>query len=202
MLLYRAPGIRLTEKDRYRIMYEARAEPALSTRHTLVISYNVNSLAVTAGCVPLTAFTNAVIQPRFIAVPRAVFGGATYGSARDATVAVAPRDDPPAAGRHDPRWFDSWKYSGGCPPLHAVRNIAVTRTKDSILVRWRASGPGVRYRVYLCSPGSTYVLLRIARTSSVTLRELTGGSRYQVLIVPENIDHRKGPGTSITIKAR
>jgi len=202
VLLYRAPGIRLTEKDRYRIMYEARAEPALSTRHTLVISYNVNSLAVTAGCVPLTAFTNAVIQPRFIAAPARSLAALHMG---------APEMPPWPSPRATIRLLragmtrdgsTSWKYSGGCPPLHAVRNIAVTRTKDSILVRWRASGPGVRYRVYLCSPGSTYVLLRIARTSSVTLRELTGGSRYQVLIVPENIDHRKGPGTSITIKAR
>ena len=202
VLLYRAPGIRLTEADRYQIMYEARAEPALSSRHTLVISYNVNSLAVTAGCIPITAFTNAVIQPRFIGVPRAVFGAAPSGTTRLATAAVDSHEDPPAASKHDPRWFDRWKYSGGCPPLHAVRNIAVTHTKGSILVRWRASGPGVRYRVYLRSPGSRYVLLRITRTSSVALRKLVRGSRYQVLIVPENIDHRKGPGASITIKAR
>jgi len=202
VMLYRAPGVGLTEADRYQIMYEARAEPALSSRHTLVISYNVNSLAVTAGCIPLTAFTNAVIQPRFIAVPRAVFGAATSGRTRIATAAAGPHEDFPGASKHDPRWFDRWKYSGGCPPLHAVRNIAVTRTKDSILVRWRASGPGVRYRVYLRSPGSKYVLLRIVKASRVTLRELTSRSRYRVLIIPENIDHRKGPGTSITIKAR
>ena len=55
-------------------MYEARAEPALSTADTLVISYNVNSEAVTTGCVPMSAFTNTVILPRFIAVPLAAFG--------------------------------------------------------------------------------------------------------------------------------
>ncbi|MGN6795135.1 MAG: hypothetical protein ACTHJW_22340 [Streptosporangiaceae bacterium] len=117
VLLYRAPGIGLSEKDRFQIMYEAKAEPALSTKHTLVISYNVNSLAVTAECVPLTSFTNTVIQPRFIAVPRAVFGGANSGRARRAILAVAPRNDPPAARghEHEPRWFDSWKYPGGCP---------------------------------------------------------------------------------------
>lgn len=201
VLLYRAPGIGLTEADRYQIMYEARVEPALSSKHTLMISYNVNSLAVTAGCMPLTSFTNAVIQPRFIAVPRAVFGAATSGTTRLAAATVDPREDLPDASEHDPRWFDRWKYSGGCPPLHAVRNIAVTRINHSILVRWRAAGPGVRYRVYLRSPGRRYVLRGVARTSSVTLRELTRGRRYQVLIVPENIDNRKGPGTSITITA-
>lgn len=46
-LLYRDPTIGLHAADDYRIMYEARAEPALSTQDTLVISYNVNSEAVT-----------------------------------------------------------------------------------------------------------------------------------------------------------
>jgi len=116
VLLYRAPGIGLTQRDRYQIMYEARAEPALSTRHTLVISYNVNSLAVTAECVSITSFTNTVIQPRFIAVPRSVFARGASGRARGAA-AVAAQPDPPAAGTRDRRWFDSWKYSGGCPRM-------------------------------------------------------------------------------------
>jgi len=201
LVLYRAPGIGLTQADRYQIMYEARAEPALSSGHTLVISYNVNSLAVTAGCIPLTAFTNAVPQPRFIAVPRAAFAAATSGRTGRVIASANPHEAAPIFGKHDPRWFNSWKYSGGCPPLQAVRNIAVRRAKHSVTVRWRAAGPGVRYRIYLRSPGSTYVLLRIARTSSVTLRQLAGGSRYQVQIVPET-NHRKGPGTSITIKAK
>jgi hypothetical protein len=201
IVLYRAPGIGLTEADRYQIMYEAKAEPALSSRQTLVISYNVNSLAVTAGCIPLTAFTNAVPQPRFIAVHRAVFGAATPSTTQLVSAAVDPHEARPVAGKYDPRWFDSWKYSDGCPPLRAVRNLAVSHTKGSVTVRWRAAGPGVRYRVYLRSAGGSYALLRIARTSSVTLRELTRGGRYQVLIVPET-NHRKGPGTSIIVKAR
>jgi hypothetical protein len=150
LLLYRAPGIGLTQADHYQIMYEVRAEPALSSSHTLVISYNVNSLAVTAGCMPLTAFTNAVPQPRFIAVSRSVFATPS-GPTRLVTAAAGPHQAPAIAGTHDPRWFDSWKYSGGCPPLRAVRNVAITRTRHSVIVRWRAAGPGVRYRVYLRS---------------------------------------------------
>lgn len=69
IVLYRAPGIGLTAADHYQVMYEARAEPALSTKRTLMISYNVNSLAVTAGCLPLSDFTNEAIQPHFFAVP-------------------------------------------------------------------------------------------------------------------------------------
>ena len=116
LLLYRAPGIGLTQRDRYQIMYEARAEPALSTKHTLMISYNVNSLAVTDSCVSITDFTNTVIQPRFIAVPRSVFHGAGLWSVPGTPAVAASPDDPPATGGHIGRWFDSWKYPGGCPP--------------------------------------------------------------------------------------
>jgi hypothetical protein len=202
VVLYRAPGIGLTDADRYQIMYEARVEPALSSNHTLMISYNVNTLAVTAGCMPLTSFTNVVIQPRFIAVPRTVFRAAASGTTRLAAAGVDPREDLPAASKNDPRWFDSWKYPGGRPPLRAPPSVAVSRTNHSSLVRWRAAGPGVRYRAYLRSPGSRYVLLSMASTSSVMLRQLTRGRRYQVLIIPENSDNREGPGTSITIRDR
>jgi len=124
--LYRAPGIGLTERDRYQIMYEARAEPALSDRHTLVISYNVNSLAVTAACVSITSFTNTVIQPRFIGVPRSVFARSAYERPRG-IAAVASRGDPPAAGTRDRRWFDSWKYSGGCPRMTSSGSLHSAR---------------------------------------------------------------------------
>ena len=76
VVLYRNPAIGLDAAHDYRIMYEARAEPALSTRDSLMISYNVNSEAVTTGCVPMSAFTNTVTQPRFISVPLAAFGTA------------------------------------------------------------------------------------------------------------------------------
>src|SRR5258708_35168732 len=102
-------------------MYEARAEPALSTKRALVISYNVNSLAVTAGCIPLSAFTNAVIQPRFIAIPRAVFGATAPGTVRPAAAAADPAGYPLAASRHGPRSVDSWTDYGGRPPLRAGR---------------------------------------------------------------------------------
>ncbi len=199
IVLYRAPGIGLTAADRYQIMYEARAEPALSTGRTLMISYNVNSLAVTAGCLPLSAFTNTVIQPRFIAVPRAVFG-ASSRPARPAVAAAGLAGYPPAGGRHRPRWFDTWDYRGGCPPLRAVRHISVSRTRDRIRVRWQNSGPGVRYQIFLHTPSGNYILIRTASTPSVTLSDLIQGGRYHVLIVPVNARHRTGPGTAVAVR--
>lgn len=197
-LLYRAPGLGLTAADHYQVLYQAQAEPALSTKRTLMISYNVNSLAVTAGCLPLSDFTNAAIQPRFIAVPRAAFGDAS-GSASPVTTADEPAGYRPAAGRRDPTWFDSWNYRGGCPPMHAVRHISATRTRNRIKVRWQSLGPGVRYQIYLRGPGSGYILVRTTRAASVTLSNLTPGSHYRVLIVPENNRRRSGQGAAIDV---
>ena len=107
VLLYRNPAIGLDAAHDYRIMYEARAEPALSTRHTLVISYNVNSEAVTTGCVPMSAFTNTVTQPRFISVPLAAFD-AGAGPAR-------PRPGRPARRRTTRASCRGTRPSGSAP---------------------------------------------------------------------------------------
>lgn len=198
ILLYRANGLGLTAADHYQIMYQAQAEPALSTRHTLTISYNVNSLAVTAGCLPLSDFTNEAIQPRFIAVPRAVFG-AGAGSAGPLTATAGPAGYRPPAGQRDPKWFDSWNYRGGCPPMHAVRHITVTHAGGKIKLRWRTLGPGVRYQIYLRGPGGRYILVRTAGTARVTLSYLVPGSRYEVLVVPENRRQWTGRGRKVVI---
>jgi hypothetical protein len=199
IVLYSAPGIGLTATDHYQIMYLVQAEPTISTKRTLLISYNVTSLAVTAGCVPLSAFTNAAIQPRFVAVPWADFG-ATPGQARP-TATAGPSAYPLTAGTPDPHWYDSWTYRGGCPPLQAVGDLSVTHAKDLIRISWHAAGPGVKYQIYLRSPGTSYVLLRTVHTSSVTLRNLNHGIKYQVLIIEENTRKRTGPATSITVAA-
>lgn len=194
-LLYRAPGTGLTGADAYQIAYEARAEPALSTKRTLMISYNVNSLAVTAGCLPLSDFTNAAIQPRFFAVPRSAFGA----SAGPVMAADGPAGYRPTTVQRDPTWFDSWNYRGGCPPLHSVRHISVTRTSNRIKLHWQSLGPGVRYQIYLRGPGGGYILVRTTTAASVTLSNLTPGSRYRVLIVPENSRQRSGHGAAVNV---
>jgi hypothetical protein len=116
IVLYRAPGIGLSAANDYRIMYEARAEPALSTSQTLVISYNVNSEAVTAGCLSMSHYTNAMTQPRFIAVPMSDFGPAGRGGGTGPAPGAPPRY--PAVTQQDPaQWFSAWSFPGGCPPV-------------------------------------------------------------------------------------
>jgi hypothetical protein len=92
IVLYRDPGIGLDPAHDFRLMYEARAELAVSTSTELVISYNVNSTGITTGCVPMSWFTNTVTQPRFVAVPLALLSG-NGGPAGTAAAA-----DTPAAG--------------------------------------------------------------------------------------------------------
>jgi hypothetical protein len=202
ILLYRAPGIGLTAADGYRIMYAAQAEPAVSDKSTLVISYNVNSLAVTAGCVSLSSFTNAVIQPRFIAVPRSVFSATRHAIASRAVVSSAPAANPTTVSKHPTQWFESWAYPHDCPPVPAVRGIWVTHASGAVRVRWPASGIGVQYRVYLREPGRRYTLLQTVRTPEITLPHLTPGSKYQVLVVPQNARHGSGPGATVTVAVR
>ena len=108
-LLYRDPAIGLDAAHEYRIMYEARVEPALSTPATLVISYNTNSEAVTAGCVPMSQFTNTVTLPRFITVPLTAFGPGAKTPAKP--TATADRSDYPPIVPQDPsQWFEAWDH--------------------------------------------------------------------------------------------
>ena len=117
VLLYRNPAIGLDAAHDYRIMYEARAEPALSTRDSLVISYNVNSEAVTTGCVPMSAFTNTLTLPRFVAVPMSALGD---GAGARATQARSGAPGYAQIVRQNPsQWFDAWSYADGCPPVPA-----------------------------------------------------------------------------------
>jgi hypothetical protein len=200
ILLYRSPDIGLDQAHDYRIMYEARAEPALSTAKTLVISYNVNSAAVTTGCVPLSAYTNTITQPRFIAVPRAAFSAAQPGSLRQYRVVAGPSPYP-AITRKDPgRWFNGWAYPGGCPPVPAVLDIGAQQINGSLWLEWPNLGSGLRYRVYLRRAGhSRYTLAHTVSSPGATIAGLTRGQTYQIRVVAVNLKQHTGPGAVATV---
>jgi len=203
VLVYRSPDVGLDAAHDYRIMYEARAEPALSTRRALVISYNVNSVAVTAGCLPLSAFTNTITQPRFIAVPRAAFSGAAPGTASRYRVTAGPSAYSAIVSQNGSKWFNAWAYPGGCPPVPAVADVAAQQSGGSVWLEWPTAGLGVRYRVYMrLLGGAPYVLVRTLHTPGTTLSGLNRGSTYQVRIVPVNVKDRVGRGSATTVKVR
>ena len=194
--LYHARGIGLSAADNYQIMYSVQAEPALSSRSRLVISYSVNSLAVDAGCVSIAMVTNAIIQPRFVAVPRSVFAAAARGRYEHVRAVAGPVRYPAIVASQPGRWYDAWAYRHGCPPVPAVRFVSVRRTGTAVRVRWPSVGIDVRYRVELTATGPTADLRRVVLATTVTFRHLTPGRTYVVRVIPENRDRRAGPGAS------
>jgi hypothetical protein len=195
-VLYQDPSIGLDVSHDYRIMYEARAEPALSTPHTLVISYNVNSEAVTTGCVPMSAFTNTVTLPRFIAVPLAAFGG---NAGTQVSSASSGAQDYPQIVRRDPsQWFDALDYPDGCPPVPGLASAHARPGTGKVTLTWADAGLGVRYRVYLQGPGeSGETPVTTAHADSATITGLRPGG-YQATVVPVNFKQQTGPGTGVT----
>jgi hypothetical protein len=195
MVLYRNPDVGIDAAHNYMIMYEARAEPALSTSHTLVISYNVNSIGVTVGCVPVSAFTNTVTQPRFINVPMTLFGGARGPGA---AVQVGASGYPRVAAQDPAQWFNGWDYPGGCPPVPAVTRVQARPQPGAVTLSWPDAGLGVRYQVFVQVPGAAgNVRTTTVRSNSATLSGLRAGT-YLARVVPANLKQHTGPAAQVT----
>jgi hypothetical protein len=198
IVLYRDAGIGLNAAHDFRIMYEARVVPAVSTSQSLVIAYNVNSIGNTAGCIPMSWFSNTVTLPRFLSVPVAMFGAAGGSAGRgsgDVTVATGPPDYPRVAARDPSQWSDEWDYTDGCPPVPGVRSVRARPRAGAVALSWPDAGLGVGYRIYLRPPGATgyvlqstvrFVLSTTARTISVTLSGLAPG-KYLARVAPINL---------------
>ena len=195
-LLYRDPAIGLDAAHDYRILYEARAEPALSTRNTLVISYNVNSEAVTTGCVPMSAFTNTLTLPRFVAVPMAAFGdgaGARASQARSGAPGY-----PQIVQQNPSQWFDAWSYQDGCPPVPALTSVRARPAAGRVTLSWPDAGLRLRYHVFLGGPGeSGGTPVKITQKTGATITGLRPGD-YQATVVPVNFKKQTGRGAEVT----
>ena len=200
ILVYRSPDIGLDQAHDYRIMYEARVEPALSTPQNLIISYNVNSEAVTTGCVPMSVYTNTITQPRFIAVPRAAFSAVHAGSVGGLRVVAGSSPYPSIARKNPAQWFDGWAYKGGCPPVPAVPNVAIQQDKGTLRLEWPNMGLGLRYEVYVRRLGDPRSMLaRTVSSPGATLSGLSRGATYQIRVVALNFKWRTGPATVATV---
>jgi hypothetical protein len=171
-------------------MYEARAEPALSTRDSLVISYNVNSEAVTTGCVPMSAFTNTVTQPRFVTVPLAAFAPGAGAGAAPVQAASAVSRYPRVVPQHPSQWFNSWSYPDGCPPVPGLTAVHASLGADKVTLSWPDAGLGVRYRVYVQGPTDVPAVTAYGDSTSVAHLEPGG---YLARVVPVNA--RQATGT-------
>ena len=195
-LLYRDPAIGLDAAHDYRILYEARAEPALSTRNSLVISYNVNSEAVTAGCVPMSAFTNTLTLPRFVAVPMSALGD---GAGAHATQARSGAPGYAQIVQQNPsQWFDAWSYSDGCPPVPALASVRARPAAGRVTLSWAGVGLRMRYRVSLQGPGEPGAApVKNTQKNSATITGLQPGD-YQATVVPVNFKQQTGRAAEVT----
>ena len=198
IVLYADPGIGIDAAHDYRIMYEARVEPAFSSGSALVISYNVNSIANTTGCVPMYWFTNTVLIPRFISVPLAMLSPRPDRQAD--TVLTGPSDYPRIVPRDPAQWFNEWDYSSGCPPIPAITRIQAQPRAGGVTLSWPNAGIGLGYQVSVYPPGATGstrsttvspVLSTTPPTITVTFSGLPPGS-YVARIVPVNSKQHTG----------
>lgn len=199
--LFRAPEVGRDAAHDFRMIYEARLIPALSTRDRLVIGYSVNSSGVSAGCRNLVTYTDKIYRPRFITVPRSVF---TTGRVGDRGVGYDPRQVSNAARRYHGPWHDTWS-GRACPKLKRIVYIGAQPGQDgSITLSWPGVGLDVWYRVYVRDrQGHGWGPYRRAGQTfnpSITLTGYKRGSTHQWKVVPMNVRNQKGPPVTIRQK--
>jgi hypothetical protein len=218
LVLYSDPGIGLNAAHDYRIMYEARAETAVSPRGSLVISYNMNSTAISAGCTPMSWFTDAVTRPRFVDVPLTVLatardpGGlaAAGGTAADYQVTAGPPDYRDVIATDPSQWFNEWSFKKLCPPIPAMTGVTASPRPGGVTLSFPDLGLGFAYRVYLKRPGASgytltktvpWVLTLVSPSHPVRLTAGLAGlsaGQYQVKVVALNNGFHQGQATPVT----
>jgi hypothetical protein len=198
ILLYRAPGIGLDAADDFRILDGASAEPALSTSKTLVISYNVNSEAVTGACESIASVTNAFSQPRFIAVPKSAFT-TSQASVQDLVRAGSLRY-PQVTQEHPAQWFNSLAFPNGCPPVPAVSRVRAQARAGQVRLTWSSAGIDMRYRIYLRSGSQGFRYVRTVSSDLVTVTGLTSGRTYDFEVSPVSTRSHAGPAGYVSMR--
>lgn len=199
ILLFHAPEPGADAAHDFRMIYEARLIPALSTPDRLVIGYSMNSAGVSAGCRSIVSYTDTIYRPRFITVPRSVF---TTG--RSGNVTYDPRPVSNVAGTHRGPWHDTWSGQT-CPALKRIVYIGVQPGKDgSVTLSWPSSGQDVWYRVSvrdLTARGwGPYRTAGRTLNPSITLTGYQRGSTHQWKVVPLNVRNDAGPPVTIRQK--
>lgn len=198
--LFHAPEVGPDVAHDFRMIYEARLLPALSTRDRLVIGYSVNSAGVSAGCRNLVTYTDKIYRPRFITVPRSVFTAGRRPA--HASVSYDPRPVSNAARRFHGPWHNTWS-GRACPRLRRIVYIGARPGKDgSVTLSWPDAGLDVWYRVSVRDRvGGHWGPYRVVAKTfnpAVTLTGYRRGSTHRWKVVPMNVKNDSGP--PITIK--
>lgn len=204
LVLHRASNIGRTAANAFRIIYEARVIPALSTGRTLVIGYNLNTTAVSLGCRSLSNYTDEIYRPQFLTVPTADIPrrGATPRTPRVTSGASTTPPGGALVNRNPSQWYDAWLYPiGQCPPLPRIpAAVATPRPDGTVVLNWPKVGPDISYRIYHREAGGKFFLARTQVVAGSTLRGYARGKSYEWRVVPMNVKSQEGPATTATAR--
>lgn len=144
-LLYTPPEGARSAGNNYKFYYEARIHPGLAARGRVIVSYNVNTSAVSVGCRSHSDHDGSVYRPRFLEVP--------LGRLDPTFPSTAPQSPAPVARlAADYGWYDSWapaqKANGGCPPLTQPTTLdANVKPDGTVDLSWSDYGRDMWYWV-------------------------------------------------------
>lgn len=197
--LFHAPEVGRDVAHDFRMIYEARLIPALSTADRLVIGYSVNSSGVSPGCRNLVTYTDKIYRPRFITVPTSIF--ATGGAG---PVTYDPRPVSDAARRYRGPWHDTWS-DPACPKLRRILYVGAQPGADgSVTLSWPSTGRDVWYRVFVrdrqAGGWGPYRTAGRTLNPSITLTGYRRGSTHEWKVVPMNVRDDAGPPVTIRQK--
>ena len=143
--LYSAPEGNHGASD-YLIHYDVRVHDGISSDpDDLVLSYNVNTTAVSIGCRSLNDHDGSIYRPRFINVPAEKL--LAYAASPITNTSSGGYTSPPVVtSGPDYQYYDSWAYPSHCPPL--VKSTTVTATSDpdgDVHLAWNPYGYNMWY---------------------------------------------------------
>lgn len=138
--------------DDYLFHYDVRVHDGISSdSDDVVLSYNVNTTAVSIGCRSRNAYEGSIYRPRFITVPAERLLLSETETVVDNSSIGFPTPDPLGSGV-DNQWFDSWAYSEThCPPLVKSTTLAATRDPSGtgeVTLSWNNYGRDMHYWLY------------------------------------------------------
>ncbi|WP_203903998.1 S8 family serine peptidase [Virgisporangium aliadipatigenens] len=144
--LYNPPEGGRGPTNRYLFYYEARLHHDLAAPGRVILTYNVNSSAVSVGCRSLNDHDGSVYRPRFVEVPLGRFDALEASTSPPYS---APNAAPLAA---DLTWYDQWaepqEANGGCPPLTQPTTLTAAANPDgSVALNWSDYGRDMWYWV-------------------------------------------------------
>ncbi len=132
----------------YLLHYDVRVHDGLAADpDDLVLSYNVNTTAVSIGCRSKSDRVPSIYRPRFINVPKekllrsaaqTVVNGSSSGYSSPGVVTAGV----------DNQWYDAWAYATHCPPLVKPTTLSGNATSSAsgdVSLTWSNYGQDMWY---------------------------------------------------------